>query len=57
MLYDLEKKLLGDLTEDKQILEKLSCNNFKKMAEDYQKKVEELSAENEVCSCVCWAIL
>ena len=36
------------------MLEKLeslesSCNNFKTMAEEYQQKVEELSAENEVC--------
>ena len=53
-LQNPEKKFHGDLTEDKQMLEKLeslesSCNNFKMMAEEYQQKVEELSAENEVC--------
>ena len=36
------------------MLEKLEsleslCNNFKTMAEEYQQKVDELSAENEVC--------
>ena len=42
------------MTEEKQMLEELeklespesSCNNCKKMAEEYQKKVQELS---EVC--------
>ena len=42
------------MAENKQIFKKLevlesSCNNFHKVAEDYQKKAEELSAENEVC--------
>ena len=46
-LQDYEKKLFEVLVENKKMVEKLetvesACNNFQKM-------VEELSAENEVC--------
>ena len=33
-----------------------SCNDFKTMAEEYQQKVEELSAENEVCEFVSYRL-
>ena len=49
------------MTEDKQIFQKLeslelSCSNCNKIAEEYQKKVDELSAENEVCEFVTYRL-
>ena len=34
----------------------LSNNNLQKTAEEYRKKAEELSAENEVCGFICYTL-